>query len=107
MSQEQQYRWGGLLIACLIGIVVPAFLLGPFLFGGIPLEMASTAVVAGSVGCAAFGIWLFLISVMTEEAVIAKVIEPFQGYEAAVFFLPYMLYTGTKGIWQRLFGSRR
>jgi hypothetical protein len=107
MSQEQQYRWAGLFIAFLIGIVVPAFLLGPFLFGGIPLEMASTAAVAGSVGCAAFGIWLFLVSVMTEDAVVAKVLEPFEGQEAVIFFLPYMLYLGTKGIWQRLCESGR
>lgn len=107
MSQEQQYRWGGVFIACLIGIAVPSFLLGPFLFGGISFEMASTAAVASSIGCGAFGLWLFLVSVITEEAVIAKVIEPFQGYEAVVFFLPQMLYIGTKGILQRLAGREK
>lgn len=95
---------GGVFIACLIGVGVPAFLLGPFLFEGIPWEMVSTAAVFGSTGCAVFGAWLFLVSMITEDATVAKVTEPFEGSEAVVFFLPYMLYLGTKGIWQRLFG---
>jgi hypothetical protein len=103
MIEAQGNRFGAILIACLIGIGVPAFLLGPFIFDGIPFELASTAAKLGSLGCGIFGLWLIIVAIFSDATDVVKVIEPFQAGDAVLLLLPYMLYVGTKGIWRRLF----
>ena len=106
-NNATEYRVAGCFIACLIGVGVPAFLLGPFLFEGISLQLASTTVIVISIVLALFGLWLLVVSIFTETVVIEKVITPFQGGEAVFIFLPYMLFVGTKAIWLRIVGGNK
>jgi hypothetical protein len=97
-----EYRLVGCFVACLVGLGVPAFLLGPYLLGGIPFEHISNLAKVAAVGCAVFGLWLLTVSVFADLRALEKVLEPFQGSEVAILFLPYMLFIGTVSIWRRV-----
>lgn len=107
MSEALQYRVGGCVVALLLAFGVPAFLLGPFLFGGVQFEVVSVAALWSSVAIGLFGIWLALVCAFTEPEVVEKVVAPFAGSEAVVVFLPYMLFVGTAALWRRLLGRRK
>jgi hypothetical protein len=107
MNSASEYRIGGCIIAILIGLGVPAFLLGPFLFNNIEIEFASSLAFIASAICALFGLWLLVVSYFAEEAVVEKVVAPFQGSEAVFLFLPYMLFIGTASIWRRITNKHR
>ena len=102
MSESLQYRVGGCVVSLLLGLGVPAFLLGPFLFGGVQFELISGAALWSSVCMAIFGMWLALVCVLADAEVVEKVVAPFSGSEAVVLFLPCMLFVGTVALWRRL-----
>jgi hypothetical protein len=102
MNEAAQFRVAGCVVALLIGLGVPVFLAGPVLFEGIAWAALSNAQIGWSAALFCFGVWLFLVSVLAETEEVRKVVEPFQGAEAVVLFLPYMLWTGTRGIFLRL-----
>jgi undecaprenyl pyrophosphate phosphatase UppP len=104
MSEALQYRVGGCVFALLIALGVPAFLLGPFLFGGVQFELVSELALWSSVAIGLFGVWLALVCAFTEAEVVEKVVAPFAGSEAVVLFLPYMIVVGTAALWRRLSG---
>jgi hypothetical protein len=106
MNGASEYRIGGCIIALLIGLGVPSFLLGPFLFNNVEIEFASTFALIASAICALFGLWLLVVSFFAEDAVVEKVVTPFQGSEAVFLFLPYMLFIGTASIWRRITNKR-
>lgn len=106
MSEALQYRVGGCLIALLLALGVPGFLLGPFLFGDVQFQAVSDAALWWSVAIGMLGIWLLLVCVITESEIVEKVVAPFAGSEAVVLFLPFILFTGTVALWRRLFGMR-
>jgi hypothetical protein len=85
-------------MALLIGLGVPAFLVGPALFEGVSWSAFSGAQLGWSMAALCFGVWLFLVSCLAESEDVWKVMEPFQGSEAVVLFLPYMLWIGTRSI---------
>ena len=86
----------------MIALGVPAFLLGPFLFGGVQFELVSRVALWTSVAIGLFGIWLALVCAFAEAAVVDKVLAPFAGTEAVVLFLPYMIFVGTAALWRRV-----
>lgn len=102
MSKESASRLGGTLLAFAIGIFIPALLLGPFLFHGVSFNAISTGIKLCTFGCCAFGLWLFVVSVVVEEADLANVFKFFQGGDAFLLILPFMLYCGTRAIYKRL-----
>lgn len=89
------------MVALLIGCGIPAFLLGPVIFGGVGWAALSGAQVGGAAVAAIFGTWLLVVSCFAEPDDVRSVVEPFQGAEAVVLFLPYMLWVGTKSIIRR------
>jgi hypothetical protein len=98
-------RSAGIFFACLFGIGVPAFLLGPVLSGGVSIDSISTAALAASVAGGLFGLWLLVVSCLASAEDVKKVVESFQGSEAVLLFLPYLLVVGTKSVWRRLFSG--
>jgi len=48
------------------------------------------------------GVWLFIISCFAFPKDIEKILNLFQGSEAVIFFIPYMLVIGSKSVWYRL-----
>lgn len=101
MEDTAQWRAGGAVIALLIGLGVPAFLLGPVVFEGIAWGSLSAAQIAGAAAGAFFGAWLFVVSCFAENDDVRAVVEPFQGSEAVILFLPYMLWVGTRSVLRR------
>ena len=101
-----QMRISGVVVACFIGIAVPAFLLGPWLFNGVPFRLLHNASVFGAAACALFGLWLFTVSLVANTAELENVIKPFEASEAVVFFLPCMLVVGTISIRRWLIPQR-
>jgi ABC-type Fe3+ transport system permease subunit len=102
MSESLQYRVLGCVVALLFALGVPAFLLGPFLFGGVQFELVSGSALWSSVGIAIVGMWLALVCALADAEVVEKVVAPFAGAEVVVLFLPYMLFVGTAALWRRL-----
>lgn len=107
MSEALQHRIGGCAFALLIGLGVPAFLLGPFLFGGVRFELVSGTALWWSVAIGVFGLWLALVCAFAEVEVVENVMAPFAGSEAVVIFLPYMLFVCTAALWRRLLGRSK
>ena len=101
MEDTVQWRAGGAVIALLVGCGVPAFLLGPALFDGVPWGAFSHLQLAGAAASGLFGIWLLVVSCLAEADDVRTVVEPFQGAEAVILFLPYMLWVGTRSIVRR------
>jgi hypothetical protein len=101
MEDTAQWRAGGAVIALLIGCGVPAFLLGPAVFEGVGWAALSGAQVAAAAVGAIFGTWLLVVSCLAEPDDVRAVVEPFQGSEAVILFLPYMLWVGTKSVIRR------
>jgi len=95
-------RITGVLAALLLGGGTAAFLLGPVLFEHMPVSAISTSAFVAGIGFAVFGVWLFLVSCVAPLDDLKEVLEPFQGGEAVVLFLPYMLVVGTRSIWRVL-----
>jgi hypothetical protein len=102
MKDSAQWRAGGAVIAVLVGLGVPAFLVGPAVLEGVPWTVLSVAQVAWSAAAAGFGAWLLLVACFAESDDVQKVVEPFQGAEAVILFLPYMLWVGTRSIARRI-----
>jgi hypothetical protein len=102
-----QIRVLAVVFPCLIGIAVPAFLLGPWLFNGIAFRQLPNAGVLVAAASALFGLWFLTVSLVASTAELKKVIEPFGAAEAVVFFLPCMLVVGTISIWRWLISQRR
>ena len=90
------------MVALLMGLCVPAFLVGPALFEGVAWSAFSDAQVWGALIALCFGLWLFVVSVCAEPDEVKSVFEPFQASEAAVLFVPVMLWVGTRGMWRKL-----
>ena len=107
MSESLQYRVGGCVVALLLALGVPTFLLGPFLFGEVRFELVSDAALWSSIAIGLFGLWLALVCALTEAEVVEKVVAPFAGSEAVFVFLPYMLFVGTAALWRRLRGRSK
>lgn len=107
MSEALQYRVGGCVVALLLALGVPAFLMGPFLFGGVQFGFVSGLALWSSVAFGLFGIWLALVCALAEAEVVEGVVAPFSGSEAVVLFLPYMLFVGTAALWRRLLGTSK
>jgi hypothetical protein len=101
MNASAQWRAGGVVVALLIGLGVPSFLVGPALFASVSWSVLSPAQVGWCIAAFCFGVWLFLVSCLAESDEVQKVVEPFQGAEAVIFFLPYMLWVGTRSIARR------
>ena len=95
-------RFAGILSACLFGIGVPGFLLGPVLFDGVSLDAISTSAFAGAIACGVLGVWLLLVSSLAPVEDVRKVLESFQASEAVLLFLPYILVVGSRSIWRRI-----
>jgi len=104
MESSIGMRITGALAALLLGGGLSAFLLGPILFERIPVSAISTSALVAGIGFAVFGIWLLLVSCVAPLDDLKKVLEPFQGVEAVVLFLPYMFVVGTLSIWRALSG---
>ena len=104
MSEVLQYRVGGCVVALLLALGVPAFLMGPFLFGGVGFEFVSGLALWSSVAVGLFGAWLALVCVLAEAEVVEGGVAPFGGSEAVVLLLPYMLFAGTAALWRRFLG---
>ena len=102
MNESAQIRASGCSIGLLIGLGVPAFLVGPALFERVSWSAFSGAQLGWSMAPLCFGVWLFLVSCLAEAEEVRKVLEPFQGSETAVLFLPYMLWIGTRSIAGRI-----
>ena len=102
MNEATQFRVGGCLVALLIGLCVPAFLVGPALFGGVAWSVFSGAQVWGAITALCLGLWLFVVSVCAEPDEVKAVFEPFQAAEAVVLFVPFMLWIGTRGMWRKV-----
>ena len=102
MESSIGMRITGALAALLLGGGVSAFLLGPVLFEHMPVSAISTSALVTGIGFSVFGVWLLLVSCLAPLDDLKKVLEPFQGGEAVVLFLPYMLVVGTRSIWRAL-----
>lgn len=107
MPEALQYRVGGCIVAVLLALGVPAFLMGPFLFGGVQFELVSEAALWSSAAVGIFGMWVALVCALAEAEVAKKVVAPFAGAEAVALFLPYMFFVGTGALWRRALGRTR
>ena len=94
-------RFAGIASAYVVGIGVPAFLLGPAMSHDVPWNAISTPAIVGSVVCGMFGIWLFVVSCLAQVEDVRKALEPLQASEAALLFLPYMLIAGSTSVWRQ------
>jgi hypothetical protein len=90
-SEVKEYRVGGCALALLLGIGVPTFLLGPFLFGWVQSELISGKTLWSSVAFVVLGVWLAFASLFTDAKVVGKVMAPFSDSQVVVFFLPPIL----------------
>ena len=106
MESNVGTRLGGIFIACLIGIGIPVFLLGPVLFERVPLSAITSLALTTAIVCGLFGVWLFLMSCLASAKDVEKVLQPFQGSEAVILFLPYMLIICSKSVWHRFFPTK-
>lgn len=107
MTEALEFKISGIFIALLVGLGVPMFLLGPALFGGLSFKAIAAPAVWSAAVAAVFGLWLVLVCALAEDSVVKKVVEPFQGSEAVVLFLPYMLILGSRALWRRVRGRSR
>jgi hypothetical protein len=97
----------GVVFSCLFGVGLPAFLLGPWVFNGVPFHLLPNAGILVAAASALFGLWLLAVSFVATTADLEKIIEPFEAAEGVVFFLPRMLVVGTISIWRWLTSPRR
>jgi len=102
MESSIGMRITGALAALLLGGGMSAFLLGPVLFEHMPVSAISTSALVTGIGFAIFGMWLVLVSCIAPLDDLKQVLEPLQGGETVVLFLPYMLVVGTRSIWRAL-----
>lgn len=101
MSDNVGFRVAGGLIGALIGLGVPTFLVGPVLFDGVSWSAFSGFQLGGAVAALWFGLWLVLVSFLAESDDVRAVVESFQGAEAVVLFILYMLWVGTASMFRR------
>ena len=101
MEDSVQWRAGGCVVALLLGLGVPSFLVGPAIFEGVSWAALSRAEMGWSLAAFSFGLWLLLVSWLADADDVRKVVEPFQGSEAVVLFVPYMLWVGTRSVARR------
>jgi hypothetical protein len=102
MESDIGMRITGILAALVFGGGLSAALFGPVLFEHMPVSAIATPVLIVGIGFAIFGAWLLVVSCVAPLGDLKKVLEPFQGGEAVVLFLPYMLVIGTRSIWRAL-----
>lgn len=103
MESRIGMRITGALAALLLGGGMSVFVFGPVLFEHVPVSAISGSALVAGIGFAVFGMWLFIVACVAPLDDLKKVLEPFQGGEAVVLFLPYMLVVGTRAIWRALF----
>lgn len=97
-----EWRACGLLAALFLGFGPAIFLYGPVLFDGVsPSSLSPLARIAG-IGLGIFGAWLALVTLLAPVDNLRKVLEPLNAVDAAVLFLPYMLYAGSRALWHSL-----
>ena len=105
VERGTQLRFAGIFGSFLLGIALPAGLLGPVLFGGESLRAISTGALVTAVVSGVFGAWLLVVSCLASIKDLEKVLEPLQADMAVVLFLPYMFIVGTRSVWRRFVGS--
>ena len=102
MGSSFQIRLTGIFLAFLLGLLVPGFLLGPVLFEGLSIDSITNLALITAICSGLLGVWLFVISCLAFPKDIEKILNLFQGSEAVIFFIPYMLMIGSKSVWYRL-----
>ena len=89
-------------MAFLLAVILPGLFLGPFIIGVVSWRLVSHEAIVFSAVSALAGIWLLAVSAVANDEDIERVIEPLTGAEAALLFLPYMVFIGTRVIWRRV-----
>ena len=103
MSRVADLRLTGFVLAGLLALVLPGFLLWPAVGGDVPLRALPGWAAAVSVGCVALGIWHLVTAAFALEEDLELVVGYFQAQDAAPLVLPFALFVGTRSVYRRLF----
>jgi hypothetical protein len=106
MSPVTETRVGGIVLSVLVGLVVPAFLVGPVLFGSTLVAALPGWALPLSIGLSAYGVWMALVSLLASRDDVEFVTGIFQANELVVLLLPVALFVGTRAIYQRITGAK-
>jgi hypothetical protein len=99
------YRAVVFTLGALIGLGLPALVLGPFVIQNLSLSEASPRDIAVAGILLLLGVWLIVLSFFAEGSIIEVVIGTFEA-EALLLMVPYLLYVMSRSVFRRVFGRR-
>ncbi len=105
MNRTLGYRFLIFILGAILVVVIPAFLLGPYIFHGLSLEYASTKETIGSLACGLLGAWLVVVSIFAGEEFVRITSEATQAQEAFPIVAIYLMFRGSRSIWRRRFAK--
>jgi hypothetical protein len=103
VSRATECRVAGFVLGCVLAFLVPVVLLGPALFGGLTFAALPEWALVVAAGSAALGVWHFATAALAQDEDLEFITRYAVAQEAIPLVLPFVLYVGTRSVYQRLF----